>query len=237
MNLRRSSRTNSSIREISVLPDFCPNAAGSVLFGMGNTRVICAVHVSDEVPQHAAAKNQGWLSAEYTMLPYSTASRKPREFQKRDGRSVEIQRLIGRSLRAGIDLSKIPGVSMSVDCDVVEADGGTRTAAITGAYLAMMLAVKKSMNTGIITANPLTKNIAAVSVGIVAGELLLDLDYSEDSKADVDMNIVMTDSFELVEIQGTGEGAVFTIDEMNRLVALSQEGISQLIEIQKRYGL
>lgn len=237
MNLRRSSRTNSSIRKISVFPDFCPNAAGSVLFGMGNTRVICAVHISDVVPQHASAKNQGWLSAEYTMLPYSTVTRKPREFQKRDGRSVEIQRLIGRSLRAGIDLSKIPGISMSVDCDVVEADGGTRTAAITGAYLAMMLAVKKLMHEGIISVNPLTKNIAAVSAGIVGGEMLLDLDYSEDSRADVDMNVVMTDSYELVEIQGTGEGAVFSKDEMNSLISLSEEGISKLIEIQKSYAL
>ncbi len=237
MSLRKSSRTNSSIREITVTPDFCPNAAGSVLFGMGNTRVICAVHISDDVPKHAAAKNSGWLSAEYTMLPYSTSPRKPREFQKRDGRSVEIQRLIGRSLRAGIDLSKMPGLSMSVDCDVVEADGGTRTAAITGGYLAMMLAVKKIMERGTLSVNPLTKNIAAVSAGMLKGEMLLDLDFSEDSAADVDMNVVMTDLFEIVEIQGTGEGSTFTIDEMNRLVTLTKGGISQLIEIQKRYAI
>jgi len=237
MNLRRSSRTNSSIREITVSPDFCPNAAGSVLFGMGNTRVICAVHISDDVPTHAAAKNNGWLSAEYTMLPYSTSPRKPREFQKRDGRSVEIQRLIGRSLRAGIDLSKMPGISMFVDCDVVEADGGTRTAAITGGYLAMMLAVKKLIEKGTISASPLTRNIAAVSAGMLNGEMLLDLDFSEDSAADVDMNVVMTDAFEIVEIQGTGEGSTFTIDEMNRLVSLTKGGIAQLIEIQNSYGI
>ncbi len=236
MSLKRTSRTNSSIREITVTPDFCPNAAGSVLFGMGNTRVICAVHFSNEVPEHAKNKNTGWLSAEYTMLPYSTPTRKAREFQKRDGRSVEIQRLIGRSLRAGIDLSLIPGISLFVDCDVVEADGGTRTAAITGGYLAMIFAVNNMLKKGVIKNNPLTKNIAALSAGIVNGEMLLDLDYKEDSNADVDINIVMTDSFELVEVQGTGEGSVFTIEEMNSLVALSKEGISQLIGMQKRYG-
>ncbi len=235
MNLKRTSRTNSSIREITVTPDFCPNAAGSVLFGMGNTRVICAVHYSEEVPKHAENRNTGWLSAEYTMLPYSTVTRKSREFQKRDGRSVEIQRLIGRSLRAGIDLSLIPGISLFVDCDVIQADGGTRTASITGGYLAMIFAVDKMLKTGIIKNNPLTKNIAALSAGIIDGEMLLDLDYSEDSRADVDMNIVMNSSFELVEVQGTGEASTFTIDELNRLLEITREGIDELVKIQNKY--
>lgn len=235
MSSKRTSRTNSSTREITVTPDFCPNAAGSVLFGMGNTRVICAVHFSNEVPKHAEDKNTGWLSAEYTMLPYSTTTRKPREFQKRDGRSVEIQRLIGRSLRAGIDLSLIPGISLFVDCDVIEADGGTRTAAITGGYLAMIFAVDKMLKKKIIKTNPLTKNIAALSAGIVDGEMLLDLDYNEDSMADVDINIIMNSSFELVEVQGTGEASTFTIEELNKLLEITREGIDRLIRIQKNY--
>lgn len=236
MSLKRTSRTNSSIREITVIPDFCPNAAGSVLFGMGNTRLICAVHFSNEVPEHAKNKNTGWLSAEYTMLPYSTPTRKAREFQKRDGRSVEIQRLIGRSLRAGIDLSLIPGISLFVDCDVVEADGGTRTAAITGGYLAMIFAVNNMLKKGIIKNNPLTKNIAALSAGIVNGEILLDLDYKEDFNADVDINIVMNSSFEIVEVQGTGEDSTFTIEELNSIFEITRKGIARLIEIQNNYA-
>jgi len=236
MNLKRTGRTNSSIRKITVTPGFCPNAAGSVLFGMGNTRVICAVHYSNEVPVHAENKNTGWLTAEYTMLPYSTVTRKSREFQKRDGRSVEIQRLIGRSLRAGIDLTLIPGISLFVDCDVIEADGGTRTAAITGGYLAMIFAVNKMIKSGIIKQNPLTKNIAALSAGIIDGQLLLDLDYSEDSRADVDVNIVMNSSFELVEVQGTGESSTFTIEELNGLLEITRDGIGELIGIQKKYS-
>jgi len=166
------------------------------------------------------------------MLPYSTKSRTKREFMKRDGRSVEIQRLIGRSLRAGINLGKFQGYSIFIDCDVIQADGGTRTASITGGYIAMKLAVERMLREGLITENPLTGNIAAISVGIVDGELLLDLDYSEDSHADVDMNIVMNSKFDLIEIQGTGEQTSFSISMMNSMVETAKRGIEELINIQ-----
>ncbi len=228
-------RENTSNREIVVIPDFCPHAAGSVLFSMGNTRVICAATFSQDVPEHAVKKNEGWLSAEYTMLPYSTLSRKKREFSKRDGRSVEIQRLIGRALRAGVDMSLFPGYSINIDCDVVQADGGTRTASITGGFIAMKLAFSKLVMSGQIDKNPVMTNIAAVSAGIVNNNILLDLDFSEDSKAGVDMNIVMDGSLNLVEIQGTGEHTTFSIKQMNEMVGLAAKGIQQLIEIQNRY--
>lgn len=232
-NLKRTStRGISSIRETSVTVNFCENSYSSVLFSMGNTKVICAVSIDNDVPDHARNKNTGWLTAEYTMLPYSTPRRTKREFNKRDGRSVEIQRLIGRSLRAGIDLGRFQGYSMFIDCDVIQADGGTRTASITGGYIAMKLAVERMMLEGLISENPLTGNIAAISVGIVDDEILLDLDFSEDSRADVDMNIVMNSRFELIEIQGTGEQATFSIETMNRMVEIAGKGIGELIIIQ-----
>ncbi|MBP9043502.1 MAG: Ribonuclease PH [Spirochaetes bacterium ADurb.Bin218] len=231
---RANSRTNSSIRETSVIKNFCPNSYGSVLLSMGNTKVICAASVDTTVPEHAKLANTGWLTAEYTMLPYSTNKRTKREFNKRDGRSVEIQRLIGRSLRAGIDLSKFQGFSMFIDCDVVQADGGTRTASITGGYIAMKLAVERMLAEGLLPENPLIGNIAAISVGIVDGEILLDLDYSEDSIAEVDMNIVMNHKFELIEIQGTGEHAPFTIQKMNLMIETARKGIEELMLIQNR---
>ncbi|HPS59063.1 MAG TPA: ribonuclease PH [Spirochaetota bacterium] len=236
MNLTRTStRGNSSIRNIEVIPDFCPHAMGSVLFSTGNTRVICAASITQDVPDHALKKNEGWLTAEYTMLPYSTLSRKKRDTVKRDGRSVEIQRLIGRSLRAGVDFSLIPGISVFVDCDVIQADGGTRTASITGGFIAIKLAFAKMLKEGVILSNPVKTNIAAVSVGIVDNELLLDLDYSEDSRAMVDMNIVMDGDFNLIEIQGAGEQAPFSVQKMNEMVKLAQKGITGLFEIQNRY--
>ena len=233
--IRTSTRENSSIRNIEVIPDFCPHAMGSVLFSAGNTRVICAVTITPDVPDHAMKKNEGWLSAEYNMLPYSTLSRKKRETIKRDGRSVEIQRLIGRSLRAGVDLSLIPGVSVFIDCDVLQADGGTRTASITGGFIAMKLAFSKMLNQGMLSLNPVKTNIAAISVGIVDNSLLLDLDYSEDSRAMVDMNIVMDGDFNLVEIQVAGEQASFSVQKMNDMVELARTGIARLFEIQSRY--
>lgn len=233
--IRTSTRENSSIRKIEVIPDFCPHAMGSVLFSSGNTRVICAATITHDVPDHAIKKNEGWLSAEYTMLPYSTLSRKKRDTVKRDGRSVEIQRLIGRSLRAGVDFSLIPGVSVFIDCDVVQADGGTRTASITGGFIAMKMAFARMCKDGMIHSNPVKTNIAAISVGIVNDSLLLDLDYSEDSKAMVDMNIVMDGDFNLIEIQGTGEQAPFSISKMNEMVELAKKGISGLITIQNSF--
>ncbi len=232
-NLRkRITRGISSIRETSVITNFCENSYSSVLFSMGNTKVICAASIDNDVPEHAKSRNTGWLTAEYTMLPYSTQKRKKREFNKRDGRSVEIQRLIARSLRAGIKLENIGGYSMFIDCDVIQADGGTRTASITGGYIAMKRAVDRMLREGLISENPLTGNIAAISVGIVDDEILLDLDYSEDSRAQVDMNIVMNSNFELIEIQGTGEQSPFSIDRMNIMVETARKGIEELINIQ-----
>jgi ribonuclease PH len=224
-----------SIREISIQKDFCSNAYGSVLFGMGNTKVICAVNISTDVPDHAKKNNKGWLSAEYTMLPYSTSSRTKREFTKRDGRSVEIQRLIGRSLRAGIDLEKVPGYAFYVDCDVVQADGGTRTASITGGYIALKLAVDRMLKEGLIPVNPLITNIAAVSAGVIDNEIYLDLDYEKDSKADVDMNIVMNGNLDFIEIQGTGEQTSFSYEQLNEMLEAAKTGIIELISIQNLY--
>jgi len=236
MNSKKvKSGENFSTREITVQTDFCKNAYGSVLFGMGNTKVICAVNIAEDVPEHAKKKNTGWLSAEYTMLPYSTLSRTKREFTKRDGRSIEIQRLVGRSLRAGIDLAKIPGYSIYVDCDVIQADGGTRTASITGGYIAMKLAVNRMLKEGLIQENPLISNIAAVSVGVIDDMVYLDLDYEKDSRADVDMNIVMNGKLDFIEIQGTGEQTSFSGKQLTEMLKAAETGIRKLIEIQNLY--
>jgi ribonuclease PH len=227
--------TNSSVRNITVQVDFCKNAYSSVLFGMGNTKVICAASISEDVPDHAKKKNIGWLSAEYTMLPYSTPARTNRDFTKRDGRSIEIQRLIGRSLRAAIDLSKIPGYSIMIDCDVIQADGGTRTASISGGYIALKRAIDRMFKERKIEVNPIVTNIAAVSVGIIDNAIHLDLDYEKDSRADVDMNIVMNGNFDFVEIQGTGEQTSFSNDQLNQLLKTAEGGIKELISIQNLY--
>ena len=232
---KASKKGNLSTREITVKKDFCKNAYGSVLFGMGNTKVICAVNISDDVPDHAKKKNTGWLTAEYTMLPYSTSSRIKRDFIKRDGRSVEIQRLIGRSLRAAIDLEKIPGYSIFVDCDVIQADGGTRTASITGGYIALKLAADRMLREGLIKENPVISNIAAVSVGVINNIVYLDLDYEKDSIADVDMNIVMNGNLDFIEIQGTGEQAPFTGKQLDQMLKAAETGIRELIAIQNLY--
>jgi len=224
-----------STREITVQKDFCKNAYGSVLFGMGDTKVICAVNISDDVPEHAKRKNKGWLSAEYTMLPYSTSSRTKREFSKRDGRSVEIQRLIGRSLRASIDLDKIPGYSVYVDCDVIQADGGTRTASITGGYIALKLATDRMIKEGLINESPLISNVAAISVGVIDNSICLDLDYEKDSRADVDMNVVMNGELEFIEIQGTGEQGSFSRLQLDEMLKAAEDGIRELIAIQNLY--
>ena len=232
---KASKKGNLSTRKITVQKDFCKNAYASVLFGMGNTKVICAVNISDDVPDHAKKKNTGWLTAEYTMLPYSTSSRIKRDFIKRDGRSVEIQRLIGRSLRAAIDLEKIPGYSIFVDCDVIQADGGTRTASITGGYIALKLAADRMLREGLIKENPVISNIAAVSVGVINNIVYLDLDYEKDSIADVDMNIVMNGNLDFIEIQGTGEQAPFTGKQLDQMLKAAETGIRELIAIQNLY--
>lgn len=218
------------------MPDFCPVAAGSVLIRFGNTAVICAASVSEEVPKHAENRNQGWVSAEYTMLPYSTSPRTKRELLRKDGRAVEIQRLIGRSLRAGVDLSKIQGFAITVDCDVLQADGGTRTASITGGFLALRQAVRHLQEKYEVPEDPILRNIAAVSVGIVDGKPMLDLDYSEDSRAEVDLNVVMDDTGNFVEIQGTGEGRPFLQEELDTMLKLASDGIKEIMLQIKDYN-
>jgi len=217
--------------------DFCPASDGSVLFEMGNTRVICAAHVSDDVPQHAKEKGTGWVTAEYSMLPYSTSPRSPRRLARPDGRSVEIQRLIGRSLRRSVDLKKLAGYSIIVDCDVLQADGGTRTAGITGGFIALNLAISGMIEKGMLHETPVIAGVAAVSVGFVENELLLDLEYSEDSQADVDMNVVMDSNYNLVEIQGTGENTSFSFAQLDEMLSLAKKGIEQLFAIQKEYSI
>ncbi len=235
MNSMRNSRSFSEMRKIQIIPDYCPAAYGSVLIAMGNTRVICAVSPERDVPEHAKNRGTGWLSAEYSLLPYSTRPRTRRPLQKQDGRSVEIQRLVGRALRGAVDLSLMKDHSLVVDCDVLEADGGTRTASITGACIALKLAFRRMLDENLITANPLINHVAAISVGILENEILLDLDYREDSKAEVDMNVVMNDKKEYIEIQGTGEGSSFSHQKLQDMLDIASSGIEQLISIQKSY--
>ena len=233
---RTDGRTPDQLRKIEYVLDVAPHAAGSVLIAFGSTRVICTACINEEVPRWMKVQNVkgGWLTAEYSMLPYSTLERKDRESSRGrpDGRSTEIQRLIGRSLRAVVDLEKLGARTLCVDCDVLQADGGTRTAAITGACIAVAVAFNRLLEKGKITRQPLKKKIAAVSVGIVKGETLLDLCYTEDAAADVDSNIVLTEDGEFVEIQGSGEEAVFSQAQLDQLLALGKKGIAELVAIQ-----
>lgn len=232
---RHDGRQPDQLREISIECGIAPNAAGSALIRFGNTQVICAASLEDKVPRWMKEQGVpgGWITAEYSMLPYSTAPRKPRDISrgKIDGRSTEIQRLIGRSLRAAVDLEKLGPRTLWVDCDVLRADGGTRTASITGACVAVELACR---SLGPVFADwPVVRRVAAVSVGIVRGTPVLDLDYPEDRDAEVDLNLVMTESGEFVEIQATGEEAIFSDDQLARMLALGRSGIHQLIGIQE----
>jgi ribonuclease PH len=217
--------------------DFAPHASGSVLACFGDTRVICAASLEKGVPRWMQAQGVqgGWMSAEYSMLPYSTLGRKKRDINrgKQDGRSVEIQRLIGRSLRAVADLSKLPGHTLWLDCDVLQADGGTRTASITGAWLAAEIAVQRAIKAGNLEESPFVDNVAAVSVGILNDEALLDLCYVEDRDASVDANIVMTGSGQFVEAQASGEEATFSHDQLQSLLGLAAKGIEELTARQK----
>ncbi len=233
---RLDNRSPDQLRDVSYILDVAPNANASVLICFGNTRVICAATIQDEVPRWMKMQNVqgGWLTAEYSMLPYSTLDRKDRDSSrgKQDGRSIEIQRLIGRSLRAVVDLQKLGQRTLWIDCDVLQADGGTRTASITGACIASAIAFNRLLAKGKITQQPLKKKVAAISAGILRGEALLDLNYEEDSKADVDANIVMTDAGEYVEIQGSGEEAVFTEAQLSQLTTLGKKGIAELCAMQ-----
>jgi ribonuclease PH len=235
---RADGRSASQIRPLRFQNHIAPYAAGSTLIEWGSTRVICGVTIEETVPRWMKEQKVegGWLTAEYSMLPYSTLQRKPRDINKGklDGRSSEIQRLIGRSIRAAVDLEKFGQRTICVDCDVLQADGGTRTAAITGAFVALSLAVKKLLAEKKITASPILAGVAAVSVGIVAGKPLLDLCYTEDVAATVDMNLVMNSAGEFIELQGSGEEATFTDTQLADLLVLGKTGIRELLAAQQQ---
>ena len=237
MSTRPDGRSASDLRPLSCTWDIAPHAVGSVLLRCGKTEVICTASVDEAVPRWMKDQNVpgGWLTAEYSMLPYSTHDRKARDISrgKIDGRSSEIQRLIGRSMRAVVDLQKIGQRTIWIDCDVLQADGGTRTASVTGACVAVAIAFNRMMAEGKIKDFPLKKLVAAVSAGIFEDTAVLDLNYLEDKAATVDFNIVMTESQEFVEIQGSGEEAVFTATQMTDMIALAQKGISEIFALQK----
>ena len=232
--VRSDGRTPTEPRPVRITPGYLPNAEGSALIETGNTHVICAASVELGVPPWMRGKGRGWVTAEYSMLPRATAERTRRERDGRlGGRTQEIQRLIGRSLRAVVDFEKLGEVTITVDCDVLRADGGTRTASITGGYVALHQAIAKLLKDGKISENPLTGRVAAVSVGLVAGRELLDLDYSEDSTAEVDMNVVMTSAGGFVELQGTAEGTPFDRGRLDKLINLAEKGIERLFRAQE----
>jgi len=232
--MRPSRRNQDQMREIRISRHFTKHAEGSVLVEFGDTRVICTASVEERVPGFLRGKEQGWVTAEYGMLPRSTGTRMSREAArgKQGGRTMEIQRLIGRSLRAVIDLKALGERSIAIDCDVIQADGGTRTASITGGYVALADAIGHLLEKGLLKKTPLLGQIASVSVGIYNGQPVLDLDYDEDSNAETDMNVVMNDGGHFVEVQGTAEGHAFTQDEMNVMLDYAKKGITELIQHQ-----
>ena len=234
---RLDNRTSNQLRPLSFTPGIAPNATGSVLVAFGNTRVICSAMIEDGVPRWMKEQqvSGGWITAEYSMLPYSTLDRKARDISKGklDGRSTEIQRLIGRSLRAVVDLELLGARTLWVDCDVLQADGGTRTASITGSCVAVALAAEALIKAGKLAKSPLKKLVAAVSVGVIAGESLLDLNYEEDKSASVDLNLVLTEDGHFVEIQGSGEESTFTQEEFLAMLDLGKRGVAELIAAQR----
>jgi ribonuclease PH len=236
---RLDGRTPDQLRPLTIEANIAPYASGSVLIGFGATRVICAATIEAKVPSWMRQQGVtgGWLTAEYSMLPYSTLDRKPRDITKGklDGRTVEIQRLIGRSLRAVLDLGKLGEHTLWIDCDVLQADGGTRTAAITGAYLAARLAIQKLLDAKKITENPLTDSVAAISAGLCGGQELLDLNYLEDKDAEVDANVVMTGRGQFVEVQSSGEESTFSHAQLQGLIALAQKGVQELTAAQAAF--
>jgi ribonuclease PH len=232
--VRNGARAANALRAVRITRGFTIHAEGSVLIEFGGTRVLCTASVEEKVPPHKRGSGEGWVTAEYGMLPRATHTRSDREAAKgkQSGRTQEIQRLIGRSLRAVFDLKKLGERTIHLDCDVLQADGGTRTAAITGAFVAAQDAVNGLLVSGKITETPITAQVAAISVGIVEGTPLLDLEYTEDSACDTDMNVVMTGAGHFVEVQGTAEGVAFTRAEMDQLLALAEKGIGELMTLQ-----
>ena len=235
MSSRPSGRQANQLRKVAITRHYTKHAEGSVLIEFGDTRVICTASVEERVPGFLKGKGQGWLTAEYGMLPRSTNTRSDREAArgKQSGRTQEIQRLIGRSLRAVVDMTTLGERTIQIDCDVIQADGGTRTASITGAWVAVRDAVDGLIKSGALAVNPIRDHVAAVSVGMFRGSPVLDLDYAEDSNCDTDMNIVMTGAGKFIEVQGTAEGAAFTRAEMDALLALAGDGIADLVRLQR----
>lgn len=233
---RCDERLFDQLRNWSFIPDFQRHPLASVLAVSGNTRVICAVSLEKAVPKWMSAQNVpgGWITAEYQMIPSATGTRGEREVTKGklSGRSAEIQRLVGRSLRAVVDLSKLPGLTLHVDCDVIDADGGTRCASISGASLALQIAAERLVAQGILEENPIVARVAAVSVGMLNGEVMLDLCYEEDSAADVDMNVIMTDTGRFVELQGSGEEATFSDEDLAKMLKAAKKGLGEIFQIQ-----
>jgi len=234
--MRSDQRRPDQLRPVRIQPNFLATAEGSALIELGNTRVLCAATVEETVPSFLRGSGKGWITAEYAMLPRATVTRTPREVNKGrpSGRTHEIQRLIGRSLRAVVNMEKLGERSVIVDCDVLQADGGTRTAAITGAWVAVAIAIQRLVSFGTLRTSPLRDCVAATSVGIVDGTPLLDLCYEEDSKADVDMNLVMTGAGQFVEIQATAEKVAFDDQRLAALLSLARAGIAELVEVQKQ---
>ena len=230
---RPDGRGPEDLRPVRITRRYLKYAEGSVLIEVGDTRVVCSASVEERVPQWLRGSGQGWITAEYGMLPRATQERSPRDVLRPGGRVVEIQRLVGRSLRAAVDLERLGERTIWIDCDVIQADGGTRTAAITGAFVALVDALHVLRQTGALTVWPVREVLAATSVGIVDGQPVLDLTFAEDSRARVDMNVVMTESGRFVEVQGTAEGAPFTREELAQLLALAERGIRRLIALQK----
>nr|WP_322480862.1 ribonuclease PH [Thermogemmatispora sp.] len=234
--IRTDGRSQTQLRPVHFTVDYLDYAEGSVIIEAGRTRVLCAATVEEKVPAFLEGSGRGWVTAEYSMLPRATHTRTPREREGRlSGRTQEIQRLIGRSLRAAVDLEALGGRTLILDCDVLQADGGTRTAAITGAFVALYRACSRLVERGLLPAHPVRTAVAAVSVGIVEGEALIDLCYEEDARAEVDFNVVMTGHGDFVEVQGTGEGGVFSRTRLDELLSLAQQGISQLLALQQPY--
>jgi ribonuclease PH len=232
--MRTDGRAPDQMRPVRIQTGYLLTAEGSALIEVGNTRVLCAATIEPTVPQFLRGSGQGWVTAEYSMLPRATATRSPRELARPSGRTQEIQRLIGRSLRAVVDRSALGERSIILDCDVLQADGGTRTAAISGAYVALSLALDQLVKFGVLKRSPLRDSVAAVSVGIVGGEPMLDLAYEEDSRAEVDMNVVLTGAGRFVEVQATAEQSPFDDARLSQLLALARGGVADLIEIQRK---
>lgn len=233
--MRPSGRQPDQMRAITFLRDFTKHAEGSVLVSFGDTKVICTASVDERVPRWMANSGEGWITAEYGMLPRSTTDRMGREASrgKQGGRTMEIQRLIGRSLRAAVDLKKLGEVTITLDCDVIQADGGTRTASISGAFVALTDAINKLMAAGKLEENPIIHTMASVSVGVYQGTPILDLDYAEDSNAETDMNVVMTENGGFIEVQGTAEGEPYSREEMNAMLELAEKGINEIMQAQR----